>query len=217
MVEKICLVELPQAKDAALFVGNVIFPQGDPNAFAFSVLNQILGGTPYSRLFMNLRETREYAYYAFSQTELFQSCGVFFVQAKVVPEACGLALREISGELDRITGEKVSTFELEQAKSYLIGSFPRQISRLGDLTRRASDLLALSLSEEHWSGFYDTIMLVDADRVFEVAQKYLLPKPVVVIVGSRDVLAESLREISEFEVYDAKGIFLHRVLKGVQE
>ncbi|MEW5902258.1 MAG: peptidase M16, partial [Acidobacteriota bacterium] len=90
-------------------------------------------------------------------------------------------------------------------------------SRLDDLSRRASDLLAFSLAEAHWSGYYDTIMLVDSDRIFEVAQRYLLSRPVVVIVGSTEILTERLREIDELEVYDARGVYLRKLIKGVQE
>jgi zinc protease len=70
--DKFCFVDLPLAKEATLIVGNVIFPLAAPDYFPFAVLNQVLGGTPFSRLFMNLRETKEYAYNAFSRLCFYQ-------------------------------------------------------------------------------------------------------------------------------------------------
>jgi predicted Zn-dependent peptidase len=215
--EKVLFVDLPQAKDATLFVGNVIFPVGDPDFFPFAVLNQVLGGTPNSRLFMNLRESREYAYFAFSEMELFRSCGVYRIRAKVIPSACYASVQEILKELGRMTKEKVPTFEIEQAKSYLIGSFPLQVNKADSLTRRISEIAAFYLGEEYWNKFYDNIQLVDSGRVFEVAEKYLLPKPVVIIVGDKNSLLDHLRDFNKLEIYDVRGVLQFTMTKGVEK
>lgn len=215
--EKVCYVELPQAKDATLLIGNAIFPLADPDFFPFSVLNQVLGGTPNSRLFMNLRESREYAYFAFSEMELFRSCGVYLIRAKVIPSACFASVQEILKELGRMAKEKISTFEIEQAKSYLIGNFPLRVNRLDNLTRMISEIVAFSLGEEYWNKFYENIMLVDSSRVFEAAERYLLPKPVVVIVGDKNSLYDHLRDFEKLEIYDAKGVYRYTLTKGVEE
>jgi zinc protease len=214
---KVCFVDLPRAKEATLIVGNVIFPLAAPDYFPFAVLNQLLGGTPFSRLFMNLRETKEYAYNAFSEMDLFRSGGAYVVTAAVVPSAAFASVGEIFRELERISQEKISTFELEQAKSYLIGHFPIQFSRPVDLSRRVADLVTFSLGNAYWNRFYDNIMQIDAERIFEVAQKYLPPRPVVVIVGDRDVVLDHLREINRLDVYDLKGVLLYTLIKGVEE
>jgi predicted Zn-dependent peptidase len=214
---KVCFVDLPQAKEATLIVGNVIFPLAAPDYFPFAVLNQVLGGTPFSRLFMNLRETKEYAYNAFSEMDLFRSGGVYVVTATVIPSAAFASISEILGELGRLSREGISNFELEQAKSYLIGHFPLQISRPGDLSQRVADLVTFSLGDAYWNKFYDSIMQIDVDRISEVAQKYLPPRPVVVIVGDKNVLFDQLHDIERLEVYDLKGILLYTFVKGVEE
>ncbi len=217
--EKFCFVDLPRAKEATVFVGNIIFPLAAPDHFAFAVLNQWLGGTPFSRLFMNLRETKEYAYTAFSEMELYLGGGAYLITAKVIPSAASASIGEISLELERTTREKISTFELEQAKSYLIGHFPLQISRPAEFSRRVADLVTCSLGDAYWNKFDDSILQVDADQIFEVAQKYFRPKPVVVIVGDKDVLLGlgHLRDIERLDVYDLKGAFLYTSIKGVEE
>ncbi|MCQ5003442.1 insulinase family protein, partial [Escherichia coli] len=45
----------------------------DENYYAALVMNGILGGTPYSKLFANVREKASLAYYASSQLRLFSS------------------------------------------------------------------------------------------------------------------------------------------------
>lgn len=215
--ERICLVDLPRAKDAVLFAGNLIFPVDHPDYFPFLVLNQALGGTPNSRLFMNLRESKEFAHFAFSELELFRSAGVFLVRARVIPSACHAAVGEILGEIDRIGREKVTTSELEQAKSYLIGNFPLQLGRLETMTQRVSEIMTFSLGEAYWNKFYDSLMVVDSDSVLAVGAKYLQAPPVVVIVGDKAGLTQYLRDFPRVEVYDVKGNVLYTMLKGVEE
>ncbi len=214
---RFCFVDLPHAKEVTLFLGNVIFPLDDPDFFAFSVLNQVLGGALHSRLFMNLRETRQLAYFAFSEMELFRSCGVYIVKARVRPTACHDAVKEILKELDRIARERVSTFELEQAKSYLIGNFPLLVERQDDLAARASGIATYSLGSAYWDRFYESIMVVDAEGVYDVARKYLLHSPVVVIVGDRSVVLDYVDRFEKIEIFDAKGEYRYTLTKGVVE
>jgi len=214
--DRFCFVDLPRAKQATLVLGNLISPLAEPDYYPLGILNQVLGGTPFSRLFMNLREAKEYAYSAFSRVEFFRACGYYSVVAQVIPTASAPSIREIGREIERLGREKVSNFELEQAKSYLIGQFPIRIARLDELSRQASELLAFSAGESRWSRFLESITQVDADRIFEVAQKYVLPKPVVVIVGDKDVLLDELREFDRLEVYDLKGVLLFTLIKGVE-
>ena len=155
---------------------------------------------------MNLRESKGYAYYAFSNLELFKACGVFFTRAKVRPEVTYEAVVETLKELERIMREKIPTFEIEQAKSYLIGNFPLSIETQNKLSMRVAQIQAFQLGEEHWGKYYENIMVIDTDKVFEIAQKYSFHTPVVVIVGDKDILLDYISRFEEVEVYDSKGI-----------
>jgi predicted Zn-dependent peptidase len=199
-----------------LIIGNLLTPRAEPDYFSLAVLNQVLGGTPFSRLFMNLREAKEFAYSASSRLEFFQCCGYYAVTAAVIPSSTVVSIREILGEVDRLAREKVSNFELEQAKSYLVGHFPLGLSRPDELVRRLAESLALSWGDSRWSRFDDNVTQVDADRIFEAARRYFSPKPVVVIVGNQDVLLDHLRELERLEVYDLKGVLLYTRIKGVE-
>ncbi len=215
--KKICLIDLPEAKDSTIYLGSIVSPLSSQDVFPFIVLNQVLGGTHTSRLLMNLRESKGYAYYAFSELDFFKNCSVFFVKAKVRPEVTYSSIMEILQEIDKITKEKIPSSEIEQAKSYLIGNFPLQIQTLDKLTSRVSEIKALDLGEEHWSKYYENIMLVSSERVFETARKYPLLTPVVVIVGDKDIIIDHIQEFEEVFVYDNKGILQYTIKKGEDE
>ncbi len=181
------------------------------------VLNQVLGGTPASRLFMNLRESKGFAYYAFSEIDLFKACGVFFIRAKVRPEVAYDSVMEILKEIEKITKEKMPSYEIEQAKSYLIGNFPLKIETFDDLSLKVAQIQAFQLGEEHWSKYYENVMLIDSKKVFEIAQKFPILTPVVVIVGDIKTTLEHIRQFDEVDVYNNKGILQYSIRKGESE
>ncbi len=215
--EKICLIDLPEAKDATIYLGNIVSPLSGQDVFSFIVLNQVLGGTHTSRLFMNLRESKGYAYYAFSELNFFKNCSIFFVKAKVRPEVTYSSIKEILHEIDKIITEEIPSSEIEQAKSYLIGNFPLQIQTFDKLSSRVSEIKALDLGEEHWSKYYENIMLISAERVFKGSRKCPLLTPVVVIVGDKNIIIDHIQEFEEVFVYDNKGILQYTIKKEKDE
>jgi len=214
---KVCFVHKPEEKQATIFMGNILAPVSAVDIFPLLVINQVLGGTTTSRLFMNLRESKEYAYYAFSQLELFKACAVYLIRTRVRPEVTRAAVMETLGEMEKITKEKIPSFEIEQAKSYLIGNFPINIETHDTLSLKVAQIQAFQFGEALWDDYLENIMLIDSNRVFEAAQKYDFLSPVVVIVGDREILTEHLLEFEEVEVYDQKGVHLYTLTKETSD
>ncbi|NOR14651.1 MAG: peptidase M16, partial [Candidatus Aminicenantes bacterium] len=212
---KICFLHNQQMKDASIYMGTYLPAKTSPDYFSLTVLNQALGGSSLSRLFMNLRESKRYAYWAYSHMEFFQSCGVFYVRALVKTEVVYASVQEAFKEINNITGLRLPARELEQAKSTLIGNFPLSLETYEDLSSRISEIEALNLGEQHWTKYYDNIMFIDSQAVYESARRHSLQPLIIVIVGNSSVL-EHLREFEDVEVYDHQGEFQYRI-KGELE
>lgn len=215
--KRICLVDLPQARDSTIYIGNVVCPRTIQDFYPLVVLNQVLGGTTSSRLFMNLRETKGYAYYAFSKVELFKSCGVFIIRTKVRPEVTYFSVIESLNEIEKMIKEEVSSFEIEQAKSYLIGNFPLKLENLEDFYSNFSRVIALNHGNDYWNKYYENIMLINAEKVYEAAQKYPIVTSLVVIVADKNKIIEYLKDFEEVEVYDTQGNLQYTISQGVKE
>jgi zinc protease len=210
---KICFIDLPQARDATIFMGNTIFPIASPDYFPFVVLNQIIGGTPNSRLFMHLRESKAYAYYAFSETQFFRGCGVFLVTSRVRREVTYEAIQEILYELDSVRKGNIPSQEIEQAKSYLIGNFPLTIETFESLSSKVAEIQAFDLGRDHWERYFENVMRINSDMVSNMGQKYSLHTPVVVIVGNNEIL-DYLKEFDQVSVYSIDGKPRYDIKKG---
>ncbi len=212
--ERICFVEAPDAADATIFAGNVVMDSYDPEFFPLLVLKQILGGTTRSRLFMNLRESRGYAYYAFSETEFFRSCGVYWARALVRPEAIAPAVQGILREIGSMAAAPASPSEIEEAKSFLIGNLPMRFETTSGFADWMARYVALSLDDGQWDKGPEWFQRVDGERVRETARKYLTRSPLVVIVGRPEWLALHLNAFASIEVYDASGTLKYTASKG---
>ncbi len=214
--ERVCFVDHPPSQDATIFVGNLAMPADSPDFFPFMVLDQVLGGTYGSRLFMNLRETRGYAYNAFSEAGFFRSTGAYWAKAEVPRESIFPAVQEIIKELRILSMERVRPDEIEQAKSFLIGNLPLKFANGPAFASRLASITGLRLGDALWNGFADNLMLVDGEKVLDVAARYFAPVPVVVIVGNREWAGVELKDFNMVEVYDRFGTLKMTLQKGVE-
>ncbi len=212
--ERFCYVEAPDQSASTIFAGNVIMNSSDPDFFPFLVLKQVLGGTTGSRLFMNLRDDKRYAAYAFSDMEMFGSCGVYWARARVKPESTGAAAREILREIGALAAGQALPSEIEAAKSYLIGNMPTRFEAPGGFAEWMARYVALGLGPGQWDKGPEEIMLVNVERARETARKYLAPRPVVVIVGRPEWIDLYLGDLDPIEVYDTGGRLKQVLRKG---
>ena len=106
---------------AQLSVGVPALRRDDPEAWALSVLNAVLGDGMSSRLFLELREERGLAYDVGSSTSAHSDCGALTVYAGVDPSKLRPALAAILAELARLRDEDIPAEELAKAKAYLSG------------------------------------------------------------------------------------------------
>lgn len=212
--DSVCFIDFPTAEDFVIYAGNVVLAPGSQDYYPFLVLNQVLGGSMGSRLFMNLRESKGYAYEAFSEAEFFRACGVYLARARVTPQAILPAVREIARELKALSAERAAPDEIEPAKSFLIGNLPLKFATLEGYSGQLSRVFALGLGPGYWSGASDSLMRVNAESVLEAASRYFQSPPVFVIVGNREWAAGSLREFERVDVYDSAGVYLTTLRKG---
>ena len=202
---RICFVEAPESAAATVFAGNLIMGSSGRDFFPFLVLKQILGGTARSRLFMNLRESKGYATYAFAEMEVFDSCGVYWVRALVRPESTVPAVREILGEIAALASVPAAPAEIEEAKSYLVGSLPLRFESSLGFSEWMARYVALGLGQSQWDKGPEELRLVSAEQVGEAARRYFSATPVVVIIGRPEWLGAYLGDLDAVEVYDTGG------------
>jgi predicted Zn-dependent peptidase len=108
----------------------------DPDRYALTVVNQVLGGGMSSRLFQEIRETRGLAYSVFSYHASFDDAGYLAIYAGTAPEHVPETLAVIDAELDRLVKEGLSNGEIAAAKGHLVGSLAMSLETSASRMRR---------------------------------------------------------------------------------
>jgi predicted Zn-dependent peptidase len=120
--EKFARVERP-LEQAHVVLGNRALRRDDPDRFALSVVDQVLGGGMSSRLFQEVREKRGLAYSVFSYRSAFEETGALAVYCATAPERVEETLDVVRSELDRIVADGgVTEREHAGAKGHLTGT-----------------------------------------------------------------------------------------------
>ena len=104
-------------------MGKIAATFNDPDYFPENVASIIEGGGPNSRLFLDIREKRGYAYDVHTEIAALADAGTFSAVTQVRNEVAADALQGILDHLDRMAKEPVERQELTEAKSYANGVF----------------------------------------------------------------------------------------------
>ncbi|MBQ8358270.1 MAG: insulinase family protein [Clostridia bacterium] len=91
---------------------------------AMLMLNEIYGGSPASKLFLNVRERRSLCYHCSSSVDLYK--GVLFANAGMTPENRGITEEAMLEEFAALAAGKITDTEFEAAQRSLDHSY-RQI------------------------------------------------------------------------------------------
>ena len=178
--------DIPQGK---VMIGTRTIERDDPDYFPFLVMNEILGGGAFtSRITSRVRSDEGLAYSAgsaFQPAVWYPGLFIAFFQSK--SSTVALANKIVFEEIDRMRDETVSASELSTAKQSFIETFPQQFSSQ-DAT------LGIFVSDEwtdrpdgYWETYRDKVSAVTAEDVQRVAQKYLNPEEMrVIVVGKWD-------------------------------
>lgn len=193
---QIYIVDKPGAPQSQVRIGWVGVARSTPDYFPIQVLNTVLGGSFSSRLNLNLREKNGYTYGASSQFDMRTAAGPFVAAAGIQTDKTADAVKEFFNELNAI-GQPVPADELTRAKHYVSLRFPSGFETTGDISARLEQTLVYHLPDDYYSKYVQNIEAVTAMDVQRVAQKYIQPGRVaVVIAGDRMAIEPGIRALN---------------------
>lgn len=203
---RVYLVDRPESVQSALVLGNLGIKKKDPDYFATRVMNQILGGSAHSRLFLNIREQKGYTYGAYSNLAARIHPDVFSARASVRTEVTGPAIKEFIFEMERMRDARVTKEELDDAKNYIVGQYQLGLETQSGLAQRLLEVSLFDMPEDYLETFSDKIMAVSETDVQKAAQKVIkAPDLVITVVGDAKKIKPELEPFGQIEQYDLSG------------
>jgi len=171
---------------ATVLVGHLGISRMNPDYYAVTLMNYILGAGGFSsRLMESIRDAQGLAYSVGSHFEANLMPGAFQVSLQTRNEAANQAITGVLSEINRIREGPVTDQELAEAKSYLIGSFPLRLDTISKLAEVLGLVELYGLGLDYFSRYPKLIEQVTKDDVLRVAKQYLHPnRYALVVVGN---------------------------------
>lgn len=187
------LIDRPGAPQSTLRVGLRVIDPTHPEFMPLSVANTLLGGVLTSRITMNLREDKGWAYSPGSSLGTYYRQAVWAEDADVKVDATGPAMSEIYKEIVRLQGEAPSAEELTATKNYRNGIFVMSNATRGGLIGQFAFMELHGLPTEWLTTFVERLYAVTPEQVSKAARDNLdATNMSVVVVGDTKKIRQQL-------------------------
>lgn len=197
---QIDFIDMPNAVQSEIRVQNTVdLKMSDEDYFATLIANQILGGNGLGTyLNLNLREDKAYTYGAYSSigNDIY-GASRFVANTSVRNAVTDSAVVQIMKEIYRLRNEKVSDKFLNRAKSKYAGAFVLRLESPSTVANYALNIKTENLPEDFYKNYLKNIEAVTAEDVMRVANKYLKPKHIrIIVAGKGSEVADKLENIT---------------------
>jgi len=168
---------------ANIILGHGGVSRNNPDYYALTVMNYILGGGGFSsRLVEEIRDKRGLAYSVTSYFDPGKYPGAFQIVLQTKNTSAREAISLSLQEMKRMQNERVSEKELEAAKKYLVGSFPMRLDTQGKLVNFLTQVEYYGLGLDYVDTYPSLIQSVTREDVLRVAKTYLRPEAALLVV-----------------------------------
>ncbi|MBI1823847.1 MAG: insulinase family protein [Nitrospirae bacterium] len=186
MKKEIILIDKELAQTSVI-LGHLGISRNNPDYYPLQVMNYILGGGGFSsRMLANIRENKGLVYGLDSHFYPYFETGSFRVMFQTKNGSANDAISEVLSEIRKIQNERVSPDELQEAKDYLIGSYPLKMDTYSKLAGILISQEFYGLGLDYFDKYTVWIQKVTLEDIQRVARQYLDPDHfILVAVGKQ--------------------------------
>ncbi len=175
------VIRKPDPQSIIIF-GHEAIGRDDPDWYAASLLNQILGGGGLSsRLNEEVREKRGLAYSIYTSLRPYDHASLIAGYVGTRNDTAAKTMAIIRSEWSRIS-EGITESELEAAKTYMIGSFPLRFGSGRSIANLLVGIQSANLGIEYLDNRPGYIRALTLDHVNRVARTFFDPDRLTVVV-----------------------------------
>jgi len=203
------ILDKPGASQSVILAGHVAVPPNTPQEIAIQAMNDDVGGMFSSRLNMNLREDKHWAYGAFSFLVGARAQRPFIVFAPVQTDKTKESLVEVNKELRGILADRpVTGEELAQIQANETLALPGSRETLNAVGSSITDLLQFGWPDNYYDTMAGKIRALKTSDLDAAAKQVIHPDNIVwVVVGDRVKIESEIRELNlgKVRLIDADG------------
>jgi len=209
---KIYLIDRPDSEQSAIMAARLLPEYGFDQELPIQLVNEVLGASFNSRINMNLREDKGWAYGARSSIQGTQAQRPFVVRAPVQTDKTAESMLEIHKELSGIIGANpAQADELARSLDKRTLTLPGRWETSGAVLSDISTLVRYGLNESYWDTYVNKLRSIDLPTVNNVAKQYITPNNMTwLVIGDRSKIEQKIRDakLGEVIILDKEGNIL---------
>jgi zinc protease len=192
----IYLLDRPGSAQSAIMASKMLPKYGFDGELPLQLMNEVLGASFNSRINMNLREDKGWAYGANTFIRNTQAQRPFIAYAPVQTDKTAESMQEIHKELKAIMGEvPASSDELGRSLDKRTLTLPGRWETAGAVAGDISSLVRYGLDESYWDTYVKNLNEVTLEQVNNSAQQLMAPdKMMWLVVGDLEKIEGKIRE-----------------------
>lgn len=203
------LLDRPGADQSYVFAGALIAPKANTDEIPFQLFNDAFGGAFVSRINMNLREDKHWAYGAWSFPIDARGQRLWMVLAPVQTDKTKESLQEVAKELRAVVADRpLTTGEIADAKDRQIKTLAGRWETGASVGSALGEIATYGLPEDYYATYAERVRGSSDSQVNAAAKKFVLPDNFVwLVVGDRAKVEAGIRELKLGDVVllDADG------------
>lgn len=190
---------------STVYLGHIGGMRDNPDYAKVQVMNDVLSGGFSGRLFQKVRTDMGLAYSVGGQYGMSNTFypGRFFAQVQTKSESTTEAIQAIIDEIKRLQEEPITKEELEEVKEQFLNSLVFRNTSYEQILDRNMNNEYRGLPEDAFEEFVEGVRNTTVEDVQEMAQKYMRPDEVqILVVGNKNELGDQLEELGEVNELD---------------
>lgn len=191
------MIDRPGAPQSTVRIGLRVIDPTQPDFMALSVANTLLGGVLTSRVTMNLREAKGWAYSPNSVLATNYHQVTWIENADVKAAATGPAISEVLKEIELLRTEPPTRPELISIKNYRNGIFVMSNATRSGLIGQLAFVNLQGLPADWLTTFVERLYAVTPEQITAATKSYLDPARMsVVVVGDLATVRPQLQAVT---------------------
>lgn len=183
-LRRVVEMPMPGKFQSEMVMGLPALPRNHPDYYPLRLGNLILGELGLSgRLGASIRERQGLAYHVSSDVQASMGPSPWAIRAGVNPANVDRAVESAFQEVERWRSELVADEELEDGKSYLVGSLPIALESADGVARTLLDIEFYQLGLDFLDRYPQIVRAITAEAIRDAVNRWIHPDRIVTVVA----------------------------------
>ncbi|MDO9039110.1 MAG: pitrilysin family protein [Lutibacter sp.] len=215
------LMNRPESQQSVIIAGHLTEKYGAFSEIALEQMVSILGGDFTSRINMNLREDKHWAYGAAGFVMDAQQERPFLLYAPVQTDKTAESVKELRKEISEfVTNKPATQAELDKVKTNQVLKLPGQWETNGAVNSSLYNLVKYNLPDDYYQKYDSNVRSLSLNELQSVSKKAVKPNAVNwFMVGDKEKISSKLNELGFDNIIeiDADGNPINQIINAKKD